>query len=73
MPKPTFLNANQNSPFGFKSKAPSDIVPDSDVNMEQEGVEGAEECLAGETFNHNNNRESQSFTVSYNSSTQVIR
>jgi hypothetical protein len=60
-PNPTFINAKQNSVFGFKSKAPSDIVPDSDVDMGQEGVESAEEHLAQENFNHNNdNGESHS-------------
>ena len=51
VPKPTFINAKQNSTFSFKSNAPSDIVPDSDVDMEQEGVENAD---------HNNNGESHS-------------
>ena len=57
-PKPTFANAKQDSVFGFKSRAPSDIVPDSDVDMEQAGVEGAEERLAEENFTHNNDGES---------------
>lgn len=62
MSKPTFVNAKQNSAFGFKSTAPSDIVPDSDDDMEQdsEGVKNAEECLAQQIFNHNNNGESHS-------------
>ena len=59
-PKPSFINANQKSGFGFKSRAPSDIVHDSDVDMEQEGVKSAEDQLADENFNHNNNSESHS-------------
>ena len=60
MPKPAFINAEQNSVFGFNSRAPP-----SDVEMEVGDVEGAEERPAEEAFNHskshNNNGESQSF------------
>ena len=60
VPKPAFINAEQNSAFGFNSMAPS-----SDVEMEAGDVEAAEECPAEEAFNHselhNNNSESQSF------------
>lgn len=55
-PNPTFIDAQQNSVFGFK--APSDIVPDSDVDIEEEGVESAEEHLAQEV--HSNNGENYS-------------
>lgn len=48
-PKPTFKDANQDSAFGFKSRAPSDTAHDLDVDMGQEGDENAEE---------NNNSES---------------
>ena len=51
-PKPTFTNAKQNSAFGFKSRAPSDDVADSDVDMEQGSVESAAERSAEEIFNH---------------------
>ena len=59
-PKPVFINAEQNSVFGFNSRAPP-----SDVEMEVGDVEGAEERPAEEAFkhseSHNNNSESQSF------------
>ena len=62
-PKPAFINAEQNSVFGFNSRAPP-----SDVDMKAGDVEGAEECPAEEAFNHselhNNNSESQSFCCS---------
>jgi len=48
------MDARQNSSFGFKSSVPADIVPDSDVVMEQEG---AEERSAVEFSHHNNNGE----------------
>ena len=51
-PNPTFVNAKQNSVFGFR--APSDIAIDADVDMEQEGVKNAEEPLAKENFNCDN-------------------
>ena len=38
-PKPKFTNAKQNSAYGFHFKTPSDTKDDSDVNMEQLGVE----------------------------------
>ena len=57
-PNPTFVNAKQNSAFGFKSGAPSDMAlqvdSDADVDMEQEGVKHAEEHFAEENFYHNN-------------------
>ena len=63
VPKPAFINAEQNSVFGFNSRAPP-----SDVEMEAGDVEGAEEHPAEEAFNHpeshNNNSESQSFYCS---------
>ena len=62
-PKPAFINAEQNSVFGFNSRAPP-----SDVEMEAGDVEGAENCPAEEDFNHskshNNNSESQPFYCS---------
>jgi hypothetical protein len=72
-PKPAFINAEQNSAFGFNSRAPP-----SDVEMEPgvvEGADSAEERPAEEAFNqsesHNNNGESHS-PVFYNSSLQIF-
>jgi hypothetical protein len=50
-PKPTFINARQNSAFGFKSKTPSDKAPDSDVDMD---VQSAKERLAEAIFQNDN-------------------
>jgi len=63
VPKPTFMNAKQDSTFGFKSRVPPDTAPGSDVEMEHEGVDNAEEHVAEENFNHENNGESHSLWV----------
>jgi hypothetical protein len=65
-PNPTFVNAKQNSAFGFKSGAPSGMALDldADVDMEQEGVEHAEEHFAEENFNdYDNYSESHSLLL----------
>ena len=54
-PKPTFTNAKQSSAFGFRSRAPSDEAPDSDVDMEQGSVASAAERLAAEIYKHSTN------------------
>lgn len=55
-PKPTFTNAKQDSAFGFKSRVPSDIASDSDIAPDSDAeMLSAQERLAEEIFNHNNN------------------
>jgi hypothetical protein len=65
-PNPTFMSTKQKSTFGFKSRTlSSGIAHDSDVHMEPEVadqvVERAEERLAEEVSNLNNNGESLFF------------
>jgi hypothetical protein len=67
-PKPAFINAKQNSFFGFKSRAPSPLadIHDADVDMERGDVEAAEDHRAEEVSNNNNDGETHSpFTVFY--------
>jgi hypothetical protein len=77
-PNPTFMSAKQNPIFGFKSRTlSSDIACDSDVHMEPEVVKHvvkrAEERLAEEVSNPNNNGESLFFNLNSSFQIYVIR